>query len=196
MNGPLYIYIYFLGAWSIFSYFAAFVVQHIQRAPMPKSRLQLWQLSRRDLEDFFFFFYWEIKAFESFVFPAMRDCFVARWSFVVANLSLPSLSSPAPIPSSQQTQLFSFNYGFSSGGPVTTERWGAKHSRNTIIPARKREPSQGRCQCMGVYTLLLLLLLWECVSVQACIMYMCTSRFFGIFDICSEKTTYCGLWSS
>lgn len=47
--------------------------------------------------------------------PATRDGFVAWWSFVTANLPLALLSSPTPIPSPEQAQLFSFNSTFSSG---------------------------------------------------------------------------------
>lgn len=44
MNGG--IYIYFLEASSIFSYFAAFVVQQIQRAPKPKAGFSYGSLAR------------------------------------------------------------------------------------------------------------------------------------------------------
>lgn len=65
---------------------------------------------------------------------------------------------------------------FLRGAPVTTEKRGAKHSRNTIIPERRREGSRGRCRvCTRVSVL------QECESQRA---YVCpcqsTRRFFGI----------------
>lgn len=82
----------------------------------------------------------------------------------MANLSLNFLSPLIAIHSSRQTQLSSFNYAFSSGGPVITERRGAQHSRNTIIPVRKAVGEEVACLCL-------------CMLVHAC---QSTSMFFGI----------------
>lgn len=142
------VYIYTFLARSIFSYFAAFVVQQIQQRPKPTAGFSYGSLATGIWRTFLL---GDKGASESFVSQLLEMVLQPDEALLWLIFLLPSscpLSHPFLLCNKHNFSLLIMSFHL---GP--SHNW-EERSRNTIIPARRRESSQGRrCLCWWACTL-------------------------------------------